>query len=113
MERITKEQIQDYVSEVGEFDKEHRKYGSFYATATHTFKQEDVDELAEHLEVDASELLGVTVTLNGYWSDSDGCDWNDMSFNKYEEYQELIPEVVVPAHYITKYREITLNVSFD
>lgn len=112
MKRITKEQIQEYVSDVGEFEKEHRKYSSFYATATHTFSQEDVDKLAEY-DTDASELLGVTVTLSGYWDDSNGCEWVDVIFNKYEEYQELIPEVVIPAHYETKYREVPFDVTFD
>lgn len=113
MERITKEQIQDYVSEVGVFEKEHRKYSSFYATATHTFKQADIDDLVVEEDVDASELLGVTVTLNGVWDDWNGVDWYDINFKKYEEYQELIPEVVIPAHYETKYREVPFDVTFD
>ena len=112
MKRITKEQIQEYVSDVGEFEKEHRKYSSFYATATHIFSQEDIDELAE-CDMDASELLGVTVTLNGYWDDSNGCEWEGISFNKYEEYQELIPEVVIPAHYVTKHREVPFTANFE
>lgn len=112
MERITTEQIQDYVGEVGVFEKEHRKYSSFYATSSYTFTQESIDELAED-SIDASELLGVTVTLQGYWSECDGCEWEDIYFNKYEEYQELIPEVVIPAHYETKYREVPFAVTFD
>lgn len=112
MKRITKEQIEEYVSDVGEFEKEHRKYSSFYATATHTFKQKDIEYIYKH-DIDASELLGVTVTLQGYWSDSDGYEWEDVQFNKYEEYQELIPEVVIPAHYETKYREVPFDVTFD
>lgn len=112
MERITEEQIQDYVSGVGEFEKEHRKYSSFYATATHTFEEKDIEYLYKH-GIDASELLGITITLSGYWDDLNGCEWEDIQFNKYEEYQELIPEVVIPAHYETKYREVPFDVTFD
>lgn len=112
MERITKQQIQEYVSEMGDFEKDHRKGASFYATAYHTFKQADVDELAED-NINASELLDVTVTLNGYRDEYSGCEWEDISFNKYEEYQELIPEVVIPAHYETKYREVPFGATFE
>lgn len=113
MQRITKEQIQEYVSEVGDFEKDHHKGATFYATASHTFKQEYIDTLAEEDYIDATELLGVTVTLNGYWDEYNGCEWEDMTFNKYEEYQELIPEVVIPAHYETKYREVEFTATFE
>ena len=112
MKRITKEQIEEYVSELVDFEKEHRKYSLFYCTATYTFKQEDIDTLAEE-DTDASELLGVTVTLNGYWDDSNGREREDMYFNKYEEYQELVPEVVIPAHYVTKHREVPFTANFE
>ena len=113
MQRITKEQIQEYVSEVGEFEKEHRKYSSFYATATLAFTQDDINLLAHEDGIDASDLLGITVTLNGTWDDSWGTEWGDISFNKYEEYQELIPEVVIPAHYVTKHLEVPFTASFE
>lgn len=112
MKRITKDIIEEYVSDLGEFDKEHRKYSSFYCWSSYTFKQDDVDTLAEE-GIDASELLGVTVTLNGVWDECCGCEWYDMDFAKHEEYQELIPEVVIPAHYETKYRELKFNVTFE
>jgi len=101
MNKITKDCLQEYVSDLGEFEKEHRKYGSFYASCTYTFKQADIDTLKEE-DVDASDFLNVCVTLNGYWSECDGCEWEDMDFCKVEEYQELVPEVVIPAHYVTK-----------
>lgn len=101
MNKITKDCLQEYVSDLGEFEKEHRKYGSFYASCTYTFKQADIDTLKEE-DVDASDFLNVCVTLNGIYDDSYGCDWSDMSFCKVEEYQELVPEVVIPAHYVTK-----------
>lgn len=112
MERITKKQIQDYVSEVGDFEKEHHKYSSFYCTSSHTFTQDDIIELAK-ADMDANDLLGVTVTLNGIWDDSWGTDWDSMHFSKHEEYQELIPEVVIPAHYETKYREVEFTATFE
>ena len=103
MNKITKECLEDYVAELGEFETEHRKYSSFYANCSYTFNQDDIDTLAEE-GVDASEFLDVCVTLNGTWSDSDGCEWDSMDFCKVEEYQELVPEVVIPEHYVTKQR---------
>lgn len=103
MNKITKEQLQDYVSELGEFDKEFRKGSSFYAWSTYTFKQDDIDTLKAE-GIDASDFLNVCVTLNGMWDDSNGTEWDSMDFCKVEEYQELVPEVVIPEHYITKQR---------
>ena len=101
MNKITKEQLQDYVAEAGEFEKEHRKGSSFYAWVSHTFTQTDVEELKSD-DIDASDFLGVCVTLNGTWSDDWGCEWDDVDYCKVEEYQELVPEQVIPAHYVTK-----------
>lgn len=113
MQRITKQQIQEYVSEVGEFKKEHRKYSSFYCTSNYTFTQDDIEELAK-ADMDATDLLGVTVTLSGIiWDDNWGTDWNSMDFTKYVGYQELIPEVVIPAHYVTKYRAVEFTATFE
>lgn len=103
MHKITEQQIQDYVSEVGDFEKEHRKYSSFYCTATLTFAQKDIDELAED-DIDASDFLGVLVTLQGTWDDSWGTEWDETTYEKVEEYQELVPEVVIPEHYESRYR---------
>ncbi|MNQ62199.1 hypothetical protein D3C85_765370 [compost metagenome] len=112
MRKITKEELQDYVSDCGEFDKTHRKYSSFYCTATHTFKQADIDDHAEY-GIDASDLLNVCVTLNGYWDESNGCEWEDIHFCKVEEYQEFVPEVVIPAHYVTKQKTLPFEYEFD
>lgn len=103
MDKITKEYLEDYVAEMGEFEKEHRKYSSFYCSATYTITQTDIEELKTE-GIDASDFLNVCVTLNGMWDDSNGTDWyeNEATFCKVEEYQELVPEVVIPAHYVTK-----------
>ena len=101
MNKITKQYLQDYVQDVGDIETEHRKYSSFYANCSCTLKQDDIDTLSKE-GVDASEFLNVCVTLNGMWSDSDGCDWTSVDFCKVEEYQELVPEQVIPAHYVTK-----------
>lgn len=103
MNKITKNQIQEYVNEVGEFEKEHRKYSTFYCWSTYTFTQEDVDYFAKE-DVDASEFLGVTVTMSGLWDDSNGSDWVDVEYHKLEPYQELVPE-----HYVTKYNSVTFK----
>lgn len=103
MNKITKEQLQDYVQEVGEFSKEHRKYSSFYCSSVYTIKQDDVDTLKKE-DIDASDFLNVQVVLNGYWSECEGVEWEDIDFCKVEEYQELVPEQVIPAHYVTKFK---------
>ena len=103
MNKITKEYLEDYVAELGEFETEHRKYSSFYATCSYTFKQADIDTLKAE-DVDASDFLNVCITLNGMWDDSNGTEWDSMDFCKVEEYQELVPEVVIPAHYVTNWK---------
>lgn len=95
MNKITEEQLLEYVSEVGDFQKDHRKYGSFYCWVSHTITQEDVKILAEE-GVDASDFLNVCVSRSGMWDDA--------TYEKVEEYQELVPEVVIPEHYVTKTR---------
>ena len=101
MNKITKEELQEYVSELGDFEKDHRKGGSFYASCSYTFKQDDIDTLKDE-DIDASDFLNVCVTLNGYWSEYEGCEWEGIDFCKVEEYQELVPEQIIPAHYVTK-----------
>ena len=101
MDKITKEYLEDYVAELGDMETEHRRGGTFYANCSYTFKQADIDTLKDE-DVDASDFLNVCVTLNGYYDDNNGCDWNSMDFCKVEEYQELVPKVVIPAHYVTK-----------
>lgn len=112
MRKITEQEIQEYVSEVGEFEKEHRKYSSFYCTATHTFDESDVKDLAED-GIDVSAFLGVMVTLHGTWDDSWGTEWDDTTYEKVEEYQELIPEVVIPEHYETRYKTTAFKPVFE
>lgn len=112
MNKITEDYLLDYVSDVGEFEKEHRKYSSFYCTVSHTINQVDIEELKEH-DVDASDFLGVRITRNGMWSDSDGTDWDDTTYEKVEEYQELVPEVVIPEHYVTKYKTKAFKPVFE
>ena len=103
MDKITKEQLEDYVADMGEFEKEHRKYSSFYCSAIYTMTQTDIEELKKE-SIDASDFLDVCITLNGMWDDSNGTEWDSMDFCKVEEYQELIPEVVIPEHFVTKQR---------
>lgn len=103
MNKITEQYLLEYISDVGEFEKEHRKYSSFYCTVSHTMKQEDIDALAED-DVDASDFLGVLITRNGIWDDSNGTDWDDTTYERLQEYQELVPEVVIAEHLVTKYK---------
>lgn len=101
MNKICEDVLLDYVSDVGEFEKEHRKGPSSWCTLTHTITEADVKELAED-DVDASDFLGVLITRNGTWDDSWGTEWDDTTYEQVEEYQELVPEVVIPEHYVTR-----------
>lgn len=112
MNKITEDELLEYVSEVGEFEKEHRKYSSFYCTVSHTMKQEDIDALVED-DVDARDFLGVLITRKGTWDDSWGTEWDDTTYEKVEEYQEIVPEVVIPEHYVTKYKTKTFQPVFE
>ncbi len=112
MKKITEQEIQDYVGEVGKFEKEHRKGSSFYCSATHIFNEEDIKNLAED-DIDASAFLGVQVEMDGMWSDDWGTDWDSTSYSKVEEYQELVPEVVIPEHYVTKQKTSKFEPEFD
>ena len=112
MQKITEQDLLEYVSDVGEFEKEHRKYSSFYCTVTHTITQEDIEALAED-DVDASDFLGVLITRNGTWDDSWGTEWEDTTYEKVEEYQELVPEVVIPEHFETRYRTSAFKPVFE
>lgn len=103
MKKITEDYLLEYVSDVGEFEKEYRKYSSFYCTVSHTITQTDIEELKED-DIDASDFLGVLITRNGTWDDSWGTEWEDTTYEKMEEYQELVPEVVIPEHFETRYR---------
>ena len=112
MNKITEDYLLEYVSDVGEFEKEHRKYSSFYYTVTHRITQEDIEALAED-DVDASDFLGVLITRNGIWDDSWGTEWSGTTYEKLQEYQELVPEVVIPEHYVTKYKTSAFKPVFE
>lgn len=112
MNKITEDYLLEYVSDVGEFEKEHRKYSSFYCTVTHTITQTDIEELKED-DIDASDFLGVLITRNGTWDDSWGTEWDETTYEKVEKYQELVPEVVIPEHYVTKYKTKAFKPVFE
>ena len=104
MKKVTEDVLLDYVTDVGEFEKEHRKYSTFYCSVSHTITQKDVDCIAQGCREDASDFLGVNVTRNGMWDDSYGTEWESVEYSKVEEYKEFVPEVVIPEHYVTKYK---------
>lgn len=112
MKKVTESELLEYVGEVGEFEKEHRKYASFYCWLNHTITKQDVEAFAED-GIDASDFLGVLVSRNGMWDDSWGTEWNDTTYEKVEEYEELVPEVVIPAHYVTKYKTTAFKPVFE
>ncbi len=112
MQKITESYLLDYISDVGVYEKTHRKYSSFWCTVTHRITQEDIEALAED-DVDASDFLNVLITRNGMWDDSNGTDWDETTYEKLQEYQELVPEVVIPEHYVTKYKTSAFKPVFE
>ena len=113
MKKITEEQLWEYVSEVGESEKEFRKYSSFYITTSHTIRQEDVDGLAEE-GLDASDFLNVLVSRNGLWDDSYGTEWDSKpEYFKVEDYDDVVPEVIIPEHTVTKQRYAAFKPEFE
>lgn len=102
MKKISEEILLEYVGEVGKFEKEHRKGSSFYCSLSHRITQDDIDELAEW--GDASAFLNVCVDRQGYWDDNWGTEWDSTTYTLVESYEEIVPEVVIPAHTVTKYR---------
>ena len=66
--KITKDYLEEYVSELGEHEHEHRKGSTFYSSCSYVLKQADIDTLKEE-GVDASDFLNVCVTLNGIYDD--------------------------------------------
>jgi hypothetical protein len=112
MKKISEAVLLEYVGEVGEFEKEHRKYSSFYCNLNHTITQADVDELATD-GIDASAFLNVCIERHGTWDDSCGTEWDDTTYTLTEPYEELVPEVVIPAHTVTKYRTKPFTPEFE
>lgn len=73
------ESLKELVLEMGEFDKEHRKYGEFYASWSFTLTEKDVEAYAES-PAEAYEwrpFIGLTIVASGMWSDSYGSEVND------------------------------------
>lgn len=113
MNKITEADLWDYVADVGESEREFRKYSSFYITTSHTIRQEDVDELAKE-GLDASDFLNVLVSRNGIWDDSWGTDWSGSpKYYKVEEYLEVVPEVIIPEHTVIKQRYAAFEPEFS
>lgn len=112
MNKITEPQLLDFVSDVGEFEKEHRKYSSFYCNVTYTITEEDVKSFAEEDNIDASDFLNICITRNGMWDDSNGTEWDDTSYYKVEDYEEVVPEVIIPEHTVTKQKYVEFKPEF-
>lgn len=112
MNKISEEQLWEYVSEVGESEKEFRKYSFSISPTQHTIRQEDIDELAEY-DMDASDFLNVHVSRSGLRDDSWGTEWDSKpEYYKVEDYEEVVPEVIIPEHTVTKQRYTAFKPEF-
>lgn len=76
-----------------EFEKEFRKYESFYAYGFVEIDSEMVAYAKEEFGVDISDQIGMAYSLVGMWSDSDGTDWSYATLQVAEEV--YVPEQVV------------------
>ena len=103
MRKITKKELIEYVEENGDMEKEHRKYSEFYVTVTYVFEEDDLRYFTDK-GIDVKRFINTRVKLHGMWSDSYGCEWDDVEFYDVEYYEELVPEVVIPAHSVIKER---------
>lgn len=112
MKKITKQELIEYVEEVGVMTKEHRRGSNFYANIYHEINAEDVKILAED-GIDSSFLLNHAVNLNGIYDDDYGCDGWDVEIAKIERYEETIPEKIIPAHTVTRTKTTPVKIVFD
>lgn len=113
MKKITKQELIEYVEEMGEWTKEHRRSSTFYTNVYHEVTAEDVKILAEDDNIDASFLLDHAVNLNGIWDADYGCDGWDVEIAKIERYEETIPEKIIPAHTVTRTKTTPVKIVFD
>ena len=104
MKKVSEETLLEYITNVGEFEKEHHKYSSFYCSVSHTITQKDINSIADECQEDASDFLGVNITRTGIWDDSWGTEWESVTYSKEEAYQEFVPEKIIPEHYLTKFK---------
>lgn len=114
MRKITEQELLDYVSEVGEFSKDYRKYSGFYCTVTHTIDHADIKDLKGD-GIDASDFHGVLIQRDGTWDDSWGTEWDSTQYMKVTETRTLIPEEVrvIPEHYVSSFKTETFKPVFE
>lgn len=70
------ESLKELIIEMGECDKEHRKYGEFCVSWSFTLTEKDVEAYAES-PAEAYEwrpFIGLTIVASGMWSDSYGSE---------------------------------------
>lgn len=73
------ESLKELVLEMGECEKEHRKYAEFYASWSYTLTEKDVESYTES-PAEAYEwrpFIGLTIVASGMWDDSYGSEVND------------------------------------
>lgn len=73
------ESLKELVIEMGECEKEHRKYAEFYASWSYTLTEKDVESYTESPS-EAYEwrpFIGLTIVASGMWDDRYGSEVND------------------------------------
>lgn len=81
-----------------DFEKEFRKYASFYAYGFVEINSDMVDYAKEEFNVDISDQIGMGYELTGMWSDMDGLDWSHASLQYAEEVYHPEQVKIIPAY---------------
>lgn len=111
MRKPTRKEILEMMQELDcDIEKEHRKYSEFYVTASITVTQDMVTAFAGD-GIDLSEMLGMTLTAQGMWSDDWGLELYEHDMQLHKEVTVLVPEEVkvIPAHTRTDYVPVKLE----
>lgn len=85
-----------------DFEKQHRKGATFFATSTLVVTQEVVDEFKDSYEIE--QYLGCRFKAVGYWSDLDGIELTNAWVEKSKEV--FVPEEVIPAHTVLLWTKV-------
>lgn len=88
--------LKDLVLEVGECEKEHRKYAEFYATWSYTLTEKDIESYADGAgeAYEWRPFVGLTIVASGMWDDSYGSEVND-----WDVYRSVEKETEISANF--------------
>lgn len=104
--KLTQRQLKKIVDECWfdfNVETEHRRGSTFSAIGSYEITEEDIEDIAEAINIDVNELqtlIGTFITATGTWSDDDGCDWYEYSQAK--KVIVTVPEKIIPEHTVVQ-----------